>query len=232
MNYITNYNYNALMNLGGICFMVQHGYYFVDKYLQRFEKYNQLPDSKKKYVIKNFIKSTMLLLISTILAKPLTYPAIMHNQWNNRLIHLTGGLYTGNDLVGLIMVKDLPKSTKAHHIITTTLCLLSFGIDFQHSELGKMMFVYTLSSCNSYLVNFYLGARHIVEKTKIEYIRIYSRNIYFICCMMNWGWHLMWITNNYSIVNFGHMIYFILLFWIIKDDLILLSWLNNTMLRL
>jgi len=231
LSIITNYDYPALLFLGGMCALIQKAYPKVDKYLQRYEKYNKLPLDRRKYIIKNFIKSGILFALSIGLFKPVIWPAIKYNQWNSKLIHITGSIYTSNDIMGLVMVKNLPYSTKMHHIITTGLCLTCFGIDFQTSHLGKMMFVYTVASCQSYLVNFYLGTRLIIEKVKLEILRIAARNIYFLCCLFNWGWHLFWIFNNYKIVNGGHLLYFALLFWIIKDDIILLSWLNNTMIR-
>ena len=231
LSVITNYDYSALLFLGGMCGIIQQTYPQVDKYLQGFEKYNMLPLERRKYIIKNFIKSFLLLVVTLGLLKPLIIPALLRNEWNNRLVHLTGAIYTSNDLMGLVLVKNLPKSTKMHHIITTTFCLTCFGIDFQTSHLGKLMFVYTLASSHAYLVNFYLGARLLTDKAKLEMVRIAARNIYFICCLFNWGWHLLWIFNNYGIINIGHVLYFILLFWIVKDDIILLSWLNNTMIR-
>mgnify|MGYP001371518163 CR=1 FL=1 len=60
--------------------------------------------------------------------KPVIWPAIRYNQWDNRLIHFAGALYTSNDVMGLVMVKNLPYSTKMHHMITTVLCLTCFGI--------------------------------------------------------------------------------------------------------
>ena len=71
----------------------------------------------------------------------------------------------------------------------------------------------------------------LTEKAKLEMVRILARNIYFLCCLFNWGWHLIWIFNNFGIINIGHLMYFMVLFWIVKDDIILLSWLNNTMIR-
>ena len=214
-----------------MCGIIQQTYPQVDNYLQGFEKYNILPLERRKYIIKNFIKSFLLLVVTLGLLKPLIIPALLRNEWDNRLVHLTGAIYTSNDLMGLVLVKNLPKSTKMHHIITTTFCLTCFGIDFQTSHLGKLMFVYTLASSHAYLVNFYLGARLLTDKAKLEMVRIAARNIYFICCLFNWGWHLLWVFNNYGIINIGHVLYFILLFWIVKDDIILLSWLNNTMIR-
>jgi len=231
LSIITNYDYPALLFLGGMCKIIEQSYSQMDYYLLRFEKYNNLPLERRKYIIKNFIKSFIWLILSIGLFKPVIWPAIRYDQWDNKLIHITGAIYTSNDLMGLVMVKNLPYSTKMHHIITTTLCLTCFGLDFQTSHLGKMMFVYTFASSQAYLVNFYLGARLLTEKAKLEVIRIAARNIYFLCCLFNWGWHLIWILSNFGIINTGHLMYFAVLFWIIKDDIILLSWLNNTMIR-
>uniref|UniRef100_A0A6C0C3T5 TLC domain-containing protein n=1 Tax=viral metagenome TaxID=1070528 RepID=A0A6C0C3T5_9ZZZZ len=228
---IKNYDYTALLFLGGMCKIIEQLYPKVDTYLKRFERYNELPLGKRNYIIKNFIKSFLLLALSMSVFKPVIWPAIRYNQWNSKLIHLTGAMYTSNDLMGLVMVESLPYSTKMHHAISTTLCITCFSLDFQTSHLGKMMFVYTFASSQAYLVNFYLGARLLTDKAKLEIVRIASRNIYFICCLFNWGWHLLWVSNNYSIMNTGHIMYFFLLFWIIKDDIILLSWLNNTMIK-
>ena len=231
LSILHNYNYSALVTLGGMCFSIRLTYPIVDSYLQRFEKYNNLPLERRNYIIKNFIKSVLLMLLAIAFMKPLILPIIFNDKWDNRLVHISGAIYTSNDLMGLILVKNLPYSTRMHHKITTTLCLTSFGINFQNSHLGKMIFVYTFASAHAYLVNFYLGARLLTEKKRLEIVRIMARNIYFVCCFVNWGWHLLFIFNNYQQINMGQIMYFILLFWIIKDDIILLSWLNNTMIR-
>ncbi len=228
---VSDYNYSALMVLGGMCFSIKQTYPLVDNYLLSFEKYKTLPLERRKYIIKNFIKSFLLLIVSLFLFRPLIIPALFKNQWNNQLVHMAGAIYTSNDIMGLVMVRKLPYSTRMHHSITTILCLTAFGLDFQTSHLGKLIFVYTLASSHAYLVNFYLGARLVTDKAKLEMVRIAARNIYFLCCFVNWGWHLLWALNNYGIMHTGHMLYFILLFWIVKDDIILLSWLNNTMIR-
>ena len=174
---IENYDFPALIALFGMCKTIQYTYPKVDKYLQRIEKYNKLPLERRRYIVKNIIKSFFLLILSYGMFQPVIWPAIRYNQWNNRLIHFAGALYTSNDVMGLVMVKNLPYSTKMHHMITSVLCLTCFGIDFQTSHLGKLMFVYTLSSSHAYLVNFYLGARLLTEKAKLEMVRITARNI-------------------------------------------------------
>ena len=180
LSILHNYNYSALVTLGGMCFSIRLTYPIVDSYLQRFEKYNNLPLERRNYVIKNFIKSVLLMLLAIAFMKPLILPIIFNDKWDNRLVHISGAIYTSNDLMGLILVKNLPYSTRMHHMITTTLCLTSFGINFQNSHLGKMIFVYTFASAHAYLVNFYLGARLLTEKKRLEIVRIMARNIYFV----------------------------------------------------
>lgn len=229
--YIYKYNYNALILLGTLCISLIPIYNTLDKCLKINNKYQNLSLQRRRYVIKNIIKSCVLLSMIILLIKPIIIPIILYDKWNNNYIHIGAAFYTVNDLMGLVMVKNLPYSTKAHHTITTTLCLVSFGIDFQTSELGKLLYIYTISSASAYLVNFYLGLRLIMEKQKLEIVRIASRNIYFICCVFNWSWHLIWLFQHYYIMNIGHIVYFFLLFWIVKDDIILLSWLNNRMIK-
>ena len=102
---IRNYDYSALLFLGGMCKIIQKSYPRVDTYLQRFEKYNNLPLERRKYIIKNFIKSFLLFALSIGLFRPLIWPAIRYNQWNSQLIHITGAIYTSNDVMGLVMVE-------------------------------------------------------------------------------------------------------------------------------
>ena len=59
LSIITNYNYTALLFLGGMCSIIQKSYPRVDAYLQRFEKYNNLSLERRRYIIKNFIKSLL-----------------------------------------------------------------------------------------------------------------------------------------------------------------------------
>jgi len=225
------YNFSALVILGCACTVLRGAYPVADMYLIRYAKYKELSPSRRLYLIKNFLKSYILMILCIGALKPVIIPAIMYNEWNTIYIQTTAALYASNDIMGLIMVKDLHQSTKMHHTIVTALCLTSFGIEFQTSHVGKMMFVYTISSSHAYLVNFYLGARLLVEKARLEMVRITSRNIYFVCCLVNWSWHILWILNNYNIISGGHLLYFCVLFWIIKDDIILLSWLNNSIIK-
>ena len=226
--YVYNYDYDALKTVGVSSSLVLVLYPSVRSYLLcKYDKFRTLPIHKQYYVVKNIIKSATLVIICGISLPTIIFPVYMNGMWSNYWCHRIGILYTTNDFMGLILVDKLPTTTRNHHIITTILCLISLGIDFQISTLGQMLFVYTLASASSYLVNFHLGARLLYEKNELVHIKKSARNIYFISCMINWGWHVIWCIKNYNLLYFQHMLYFLFLFFIIKDDIILLRWLNK-----
>ena len=55
---IENYDYPALIALLGMCKTIQYTYPKVDEYLQRIEKYSKLPLERRRYIVKNIIKTT------------------------------------------------------------------------------------------------------------------------------------------------------------------------------
>ena len=142
-------------------------------------------------------------------------------------MQICGLFYSSNDFIALIYVKKLSPTTKNHHKVTLFLSFLSLGIDYNTSTLGRMLFVYTLASSSAFVVNYYLGMRFLKDKEKTAETRILARNIYGISLFLNWGWHIYWSTNYYYLLGPQHFIYFFVLFWIIKDDIILFKWLCN-----
>ena len=61
MTTLIHYDFPALFLLGGLCVLLKPTYFLMDKGLLNIEKYNKLPLDKRKYVIKNFIKSFQFL---------------------------------------------------------------------------------------------------------------------------------------------------------------------------
>lgn len=228
-NIIINYNYYALLYFSFFYFLQYINYEIIYNYIYcfYFRIIDKLPYHKRQYIIKNFSKSFNLALLSFFSIPYILYPMILNQPCNNHLYHICGAFYSSNDLFAIVNVKKLPKTTKTHHTITSILALTSFGIDFNQSELGKMLFTYTLFSSFTFIVNYYLAARYIHNAEKINSVRIYSRNIYASSLFFNWSWHIYHFVKNYSILSYQHMIYYVLLYWIIKDDLILLNWLNK-----
>ena len=63
----------------------------------------------------------------------------------------------------------------------------------------------------------------------IEYSRVSAYVIYKYSCVINWTIHIILLSYRLylGIYNLHYIIYTILLYFIIKDDLILMSWLKH-----
>ena len=175
-----------------------------------------------------------VLLIIILLMNDLFIPSI-YGEFKNREANLFSSAYVANDFIGLLVVPNLPRSTKFHHIVTTSLLLYSYTIDFTEENVGRWMFIYTLMSTFTFLVNTYLGLRFI-ETPKdsminrlIDNIRILAYYIYLTSCIINWIIHIL--LTSQKVYNFdlqlSYILYLFLLIPIINDDLILLNWLYN-----
>ena len=223
-----DYDLESLKIIPPLSAIIYGSYQIIRLYLNKTNNlFRLLPEHRKMYVIKNLIKSVMLAGLCGACIPTIIIPAIFYKAWSNYWCHRLGIIYTINDTMGLMLVKNLPSSTKYHHQITTLLCAISLGVDFQTSQLGQMLFVYTIASSGAYLVNYYLGSRFLYRRGTQINIKLYARNIYMAACCINWGWHLFWLMNNYSIIQIQHIIYFLSLILIVKDDLILMNWLSK-----
>ena len=198
------------------------------------DEYCNLNYNKKCYVLKNVTKSFMLFLIIIFLMNDLFIPSI-YGDFKNREANLFSSAYVANDFIGLLLVPNLPRSTKFHHIVTTSLLLYSYTIDFTEDNVGRWMFIYTLMSTFTFLVNTYIGLRFIETRKDsminrvIDNIRIFAYYIYLTSCIINWFIHIL--LTSQKVYNFDlhlpYILYLFLLIPIINDDIILLNWLYN-----
>jgi hypothetical protein len=227
-NIATQYNISLLPYFLLFSFYVRISFFILHNYLNIFnKKYITYPTHRKQYITKNIVKSVNLGALTLFSMPCIIYPAYFYNSWNNDIMKLCGLFYSSNDFIALVCVKKLSPTTKNHHRVTVFLSLVSLGIDFTTSTLGRMLFVYTLASSSAFIVNYYLGMRFLEDKEKTKDLKKMARNIYGVSLLSNWGWHLYWSTNYYYLLGPEHFIYFFMLFWIVKDDIILFKWLCN-----
>lgn len=225
---INQYNFSLLPYFFLFSLYVRISIFFLHNYLNLFnKKYITYPMYRRQYITKNIVKSFNLGALTLFSIPSIIYPAFFYNSWNNTVMQICGLFYSSNDFIALIYVDRLSPTTKNHHKVTLFLSFLSLGIDYNTSTLGRMLFVYTLASSSAFVVNYYLGIRFLEDKEKTSETRILARNIYGISLFLNWGWHIYWSTNYYYLLGPQHFIYFLVLFWIIKDDIILFKWLCN-----
>lgn len=227
------YNYNGILFLIRYSICILFLYPLLHLFLSFNNKYNTHSYNKKCYILKNIIKSFVLCIICLTVIYDIFIP-IYNGIWDNNMINKYGSLYVANDFLSLLIIPKLPKTTKFHHITSTILLFFSFSIDFGKDNVGRWLFIYCLLSSYSFLVNTYLGLRHLLDKNEVfirfvDDLRIIAYYLYLICCGVNWSIHIYFVLCKLYPFNLGltHFVYLGLLYPIINDDLILLSWLKN-----
>ena len=199
--------------------------------------YQQIQLSKQLYIVKNVVKSFVLLYLG-IFASIDFIRFIQNDYYEMNLVYYYASLYVANDLTALLIVPNLPNTTKIHHQITCAFLLYTLHVDFNSVEnVGQLLFIYTIFSSYAFLVNFYLGMRFLknANNTKtylndiIDYSKKYAYYIYFVSCIINWSIQLTIMSYRMynGIINLHYILYSGLLYFIVKDDLILMNWLKN-----
>lgn len=221
------YDYYAFFWFLCASIFVRSLYVFVDQWLTpKNPKYKTLPRFRKMYIQKNFIKSFILAFLTIYSAFKVVIPIAKNDVWDSWTIHRLAAIYVANDFTGLVCVDKLPKTTQIHHIITTILVFVSWSIDFQTSDIGQAMFVYTTASSAAYIVNLHLAVRWLWPRNALRWLRGISGIIYVLTCGISWSWHIWWAFTR-AHFNLGHVFYFLLLGWIVRDDIILMQWLTK-----
>ena len=221
---------NYLFNLIIVFCLYLFTYIYLEDYNKTFQK---LELNKRLYVVKNLVKSFNLGYISIVYTNTLINYMIV-DKYNMKVIRDLASFYVSNDIMALALVPNLPKTTKIHHSITTLLLCYTMIVDYNYiSNPGKLLLIYTILSCYSFLVNFYLGIRFLEQKNTenkiIKYSRVASFYTYASCCIVNWTIHCFILISRIISLqyNLQYLAYTGLLYFIIKDDLILMSWLKN-----
>ena len=180
-------------------------------------KFGELCETRQYYVVKNVIKGIYLAIL--VLAGAFTIlPGIFYDNWNNNIIRIFASMYVSNDFVGLYRVTVLPTSTRLHHTASIILLLVAWNIDFQNSNVGQLLLVYTYFSALAFPVNLYLGLRMCYED--LHQLRDISTYVYLLSCLCNWYFQMYWV-----VLDLDTIMYLLVMCAIVMDDIILLRWL-------
>jgi hypothetical protein len=217
------YDYWALSWLFHSLLFVRTMYEVVHLNLRTHPRYNGLPQYRQFYIQKNIVKSVILCFLFVFASISIMPNIIYHNHWNSYLIHRVAALYGANDILGLMIVEKLPQTTKIHHQVSAAFVLYAFNLDFQVSSVAQALLVYTFASASAYIVNCHLALRLFASQKFVNKTRFISSIVYICSCSLCWCWHIWWfIVIDKSLV---HIAYIFLLYWIIRDDIILMQWL-------
>ena len=134
------------------------------------------------------------------------------------LLRSLAGMYVSNDIVGLYRVK-LKTSTRLH---LYKYCVFNHVLDdrFSREQSCKIIISLHVCVCNNVSVNAYLGLRLCYDKESQADLCGTAYYTYAIVCFLNWILHL-WF---FDISCLG---YYILILFIVYDDIILLKWLHK-----
>ena len=196
--------------------------YFSYTHTQNYLKYNTLKFSsltvnKQYYVVKNITKGIYLSFL-VILGWFMVIQDAMSDVFDSPTIRIFASMYVSNDVVGLFRVSNLPTSTRLHHSATIIFLLVAWNVDFERSNVGQLLLLYTYFSAISFPVNLYLGLRLCYDD--MDWLKTLSKYIYAFGCMCNW-----YIQFQYFIPSTESYMYIVLLLVIIMDDIVLLKWL-------
>jgi hypothetical protein len=196
--------------------------YFSYTHTQNYLKYNTLKFSsltvnKQYYVVKNITKGIYLSFL-VILGWFMVIQDAMSDVFDSPTIRIFASMYVSNDVVGLFRVSNLPTSTRLHHSATIIFLLVAWNVDFEQSNVGQLLLLYTYFSAISFPVNLYLGLRLCYDD--MDWLKTLSKYIYAFGCMCNW-----YIQFQYFIPSTESYMYIVLLLVIIMDDIVLLKWL-------
>ena len=228
---------NLYLGLAQVCGIYSMSYILLYQILEINSSFKKLGFERRLYVVKNIIKSISLAYLSAITI-PYIITYVTMGEINIDLTRWWGTIFVANDLTALCMVKNLPANTRNHHLMTTFFLQVVFLFDGNELEIVKFIIIYTIFSYYAFLVNLYLGFRFLevenpgnkrnieIFNKSIDILRILAYYNYRFCLIVNWSFHIYYALYLMSRIQISHIVYFFLLVPIIKDDLILLSWLK------
>jgi len=212
-----------------LTFTINFGYYVLNRCLSENSMYSALEFHRKRYVIKNILKAGYL----TIASLYVTWMMIIFVStgiWSTYYIRNLGIVYMLPDLISLIRVPKLDRFTVQHHVSVVVLSLLNLFCDYSKDVYWRGMVVYAYMSMLTGVVNFYLGYRLLtkceVTKRKVANFAFWN---YLASIVMNWSYQV-WILWSWLPTTFplwGLYMYATIMYFVVKDDIILLSFLQH-----
>lgn len=236
-------NYNVYYTFLCISALYCVMYPIYNKVLELYsKKYIEYTYNKKTYIVTNILKSNVLFLLAYLFISSLLLGDInLFNTelWlnNKKLLINFSGIYTVTDFVALFVNKSMNMDTIFHHICVVLAYLYLCNVDYKEEGIHKSIIIYGGFSSLAALVNLYLGLRHLeITRRSGIFLKFLAFLSYLFVCTLNWlwqGYYLMKliqinIQNSESIYNYkGIVIYILIIYFWIKDDINLMKFLGN-----
>tara|TARA_Y100000590_G_scaffold387991_1_gene461985 strand:+ start:2139 stop:2855 length:717 start_codon:yes stop_codon:yes gene_type:complete len=217
-------------------FCVFYLYQIADYFLLQYcAEYVKLSENRKTYVVANLVKSGILLCLTPfsihfLYVLLLTFfnndDIITSNDYKKSI--LISAIYCSTDMIALLVQKNMKKTTILHHIVVQKAFILLIVLGEYH-PITNIILIYGSFSIFAYLVNFYLGFRHIIQNERFVGILVtLTHVIYIVSCLINWFIqiiHLFYFIYMAQFINSIILIGFNCV--VINDDINLLRFLDK-----
>lgn len=222
-------------------FIVLTGYYGYGIILRSMtERFRSLDEARRRYVVKNVLKSGLIYLLAAWSVGPMWEFIVESKEPDNIFIHTIGLLYAVPDIYALWFMAQtglMSSTTMFHHICVGILAMCSLLTDFTKETFWVAMLVYAHLSMWTGIVNFYLGIRFLLDRTRpIEdlirrSIAMLALGSYVCCCAVNWVYQArtigFWLLFRWHQLSWagsaGLLAYCAMIALIVNDDLVLMG---------
>lgn len=227
-NIINSIPYEIYKEFSVVFYVTCFVYFILEKILNKTSKsFNNInPNHKKLYVIKNYVKSFFLAGLCSFIYN---FIYLINGSLDLMFIKRCAAYYIMNDVVGLLLVKKLPITTKIHHITTSIAGFTIIMKETTKIDILTLIVLYAVFSSMAFCVNFYLGLRIYSKNTKLKQIlSIASFWVYLISCIISWIFQAYMSYFVLPTVPLWHsLLYSMFLYSVVNDDIILMKWLYN-----
>ena len=191
--------------------------------LMHHDRYKALSPPHKSYVLSNTIKA-LVLGGSIIITCDLTGDLILRQKWNSKALQLLAPVYANLDVVSLVRVSRMMRSTVVHHILVGLLGALVAFFPVGPGTLNGHVVIYALFSMMAFCVHGFLAYRHLLSPRNDVLGRraAYACGVGYLCiCAVHWGFHALniwWYPRQLWPIPFVFAPF-------VYDDVILMRWL-------
>jgi hypothetical protein len=192
--------------------------------LKECSAYQALDRDKQLYVIKNIVKSVVLMSLAVWMIFQVCN-AVICEKWDNSAVHVASIIYGFSDVFALLKVPNLPKSTQIHHVSVGCILVLNLFVDYTAPTIWRGAIIYGGISSTTFLVNFYLGIRmlyprkHVATRTLCTFAML----VYAVALLVTWGIMAFSIIPRYGAFDLPTLLFGVFLWSIGKDDIILMK---------
>ena len=120
------------------------------------------------YACKNIMKSGVLFMLIPY-SFIIIWQAFVNSVWERDYITICGTLYASTDMCGVFLLRNkLHRSTKIHHFCVFLFQICILILDHRKCPWIQPLVFYGASCSFTFLVNFYLGYRFLLNKSDMD----------------------------------------------------------------